>query len=221
MTVAMPDRTTDPWGIRDQMFVPAFSRTAPSTMNFHIVDQRIADVLGEWAGVDADEPNDIAATEADYPQSPVEAVRFLTQVLQISQDQVLSAVNVAERSFFQWAAGTVTRPRAASLGRLWPMVEAIAPLRAAHPSLAAWLHANPSAREAFAAGRINDLLRIEFDWATANTRRPATRPVGSFGDPADNAYEADTDDVEPDDLLVAKPSIRRRPRSRVKRKQPE
>lgn len=218
MTVAMPDRTTDPWGIRDQMFVPAFSRAAPSTMNFHIVDQRIADVLGEWVGVDADEPDDIAAAEADYPQSPVEAVRFLTQALQISQDQVLNAVNVAERSFFQWAAGTVTSPRPASLGRLWPMVEAVAPLRAAHPSLAAWFHSTPSAQEAFAAGRINDLLRIEFDWATANTRRPATRPVGSFGDPADNA---DADEVEPDDVPVAKPSVRRRPRSRVKRERPE
>ncbi len=219
MTVAMPDRTTDPWGIRDQMFVPAFSRTAPSTMNFHIVDQRIAGVLGEWVGIDADEPDDIAAAEAEYPQSPVEAVRFLTQVLQISQDRVLNAVNVAERSFFQWAAGTVTSPRAASLGRLWPMVEAIAPLRAAHPSLAAWFHSTPSAQEAFAAGHINDLLRIEFDWAAANTRRLVMRPVGSFGDPADN--EADTNDVEPDDVRVPKPSIRRRPRSRVRRERPE
>lgn len=229
MTLAMPARTMDPWRISEQLFVPAFSRTAPSTVNLHIVDQRICNVLDAWGRSDIDTVAEVDGADegtADdgtmieaYPQTPVDAVRFLAQTLQISQDQVLTGVGVAPRSYFQWADGSVTRPRPASLGRLWPMVEAIAPLRHAHPNLAAWFHSTLAAQEAFAAGHINELLTLEFNWASANSR-PVTRPLGTFGDPADDIDSADDGEtnVGADSRpATAKPGIRRRPRRRVQR----
>jgi hypothetical protein len=229
MTLAMPARTMDPWRISEQLFAPAFSRTAPSTVNFHIVDHLICDVLDAWGRSDTDNVADVDVADdvtaddgtmiEEYPQTPVDAVRFLARTLQISQDQVLAGVGVAGRSFFQWADGSVTRPRPASLGRLWPMVEAIAPLRHAHPNLAAWFHSTPAAQEAFAAGRINELLTIEFNWASANSRA-VTRPVGSFGDPANGVDSVDDGEAHAgadSRPATAKPGIRRRPRRHVPR----
>jgi hypothetical protein len=170
-----------------------------------------------FTGADVRGAGAIGSSALPYPMSPVEAVEFVRDILQVSQDSVLSAVGVKARTFFGWRTRTDSRPRSSSLGVLWAMADALYYLQNSHPNLASWYHANPAAQEAFAAGRVNRLVQLEHEWAAAN-RRPVYAPRAPyFGDPGDPdaASLSDATGTGADEMVPLAPRARSRRRARV------
>lgn len=136
------------------------SRTefSPFTMRPEIVG-----VLSRW---DAEAPiSDTSSTE--FPEDAVEAVAFIASRLGVTQDEVLNAAGIKERTFFGWRSSG-HQPRASSQGQLWPMVQVVGRLSKVHSHLQAWFQSSEVARGAFANGDVNALVMAEMDWAVRN-----------------------------------------------------
>lgn len=232
MTVQMHVATSDPFGIMGT-FPPKMHRAATSTINIDVISERIRTVLRAWdkfstsapsradaasvsfvliddsgvapvAETVAVEPVPVqAAPVRAYPQTAVEAVEYLADLLQVTQDAVLRGTQVNERTYYGWKSRPDAKPRAASLGRLWPTVEALTYLAGAHPNLAAWFHSTPAAQEAFDGGDLNRLLQLEVEWVSAivatlglRNATSAAVPAPAFGDIGDRLDDpADHDDM--------------------------
>lgn len=225
MTTQTHVATSDPFGIVST-FPARFHRAATSTINIDVISERIGLVLRAWdkfaapvidpAAQQVTEQAAAGVVDAPvvrpYPQSTVEAVEYLVDLLQISHDAVLRGTRVSERTFYGWKKNPTAKPRQASLGRLWPTVEALSYLAGAHPNLAAWFHATPQAQEAFQSSDLDRLLQLEIEWVTANAAdlglRNATAAAvqaPAFGDPGDSLDEPeDEPEDEPDDEGVAR-----------------
>lgn len=193
MTVTVHSSTTSPFDFLGT-FPPVFRRASESKFNAYLIDEKIRTVLGEWdfyaSAADTLSVSEIATitplaeTTSPYPTDPVEAIRYIGSVLQISQDQVLDAVGIKERTYFGWKT-QLRRPRPSSLGHLWSVVEALQYLRQSHPNLAAWFHASPQAQEFFAVGNIDGLVHLELDWALS-TYNLSAQVNADFGDSPDS-----------------------------------
>jgi hypothetical protein len=123
----------------------------------------IVGVLSRW---DAETPiSDTGSTE--FPEDAVEAVAFITSKLGVTQDEVLNAAGIKERTFFGWRSSG-HQPRASSQGQLWPMVQVVGRLSNVHSHLQAWFQSSEAARTAFANGDVNALVMAEMDWAIHN-----------------------------------------------------
>jgi hypothetical protein len=222
MSVMMSSPTADPFGI-SSTFPEKVHRVAPSTVNLTLLDGTIQAVLssweqmhdaplGRWANVPA-----VHVIGRPYPETPEEAVDYVRDVLQITRDAVYPAVGVRERTFHNWQKKPDTRPRARSLGKLWPMIDALFHLQAAHPNIAAWYHSTPAAQDAFNAGDVNRLLQLELEYVNMHAVSLTTSrvPAPYFGDPGDlveEIVEEATDATAP----MKAPKIRTTPRRRVK-----
>ena len=173
MTAMLASATTDPFGIAGT-FPVRVRRTASSTVDVGLLGDTIRRVLESWEQFKAAPVNRYAAVPAQhmaerpYPETPLEAVNYLRDLLQVSRDAVLAAVGIAERTFYGWQQNPDARPRAASTGSLWNTLETLHRLDKAHPNLAAWYHANSDAQDAFLAGQMNRLLQVELEWISTN-----------------------------------------------------
>ena len=138
------------------------------------IDPEVVEVLFEWGALD-DKPVEVRIIEP--PQDPVEAVTYLVRVLQLTQDQILDSVGIAPRTFFGWKTKG-RRPRTESLGKIWPMVQAVSSMDAARVDLAAWFHSSPEAQEHFARGDANGLalLDAERSFRSGRILMPAPKP---------------------------------------------
>lgn len=229
MTLLMPEQTVDPFGIVGT-FPAKFKRAASSTVNIDLIAGEIHDVLVAWEEMTASPVHSPATLHSGsgtpktevrlrYPSTPVEAVEYVRGLLGVSQDAVLAAVGVAQRTFFGWKKTPSSRPRAASLGRLWLMVEALTHLQGSHPNLAAWIHSNPDAYRAFEAGQVNRLVQLEMEWVVRH--EPAHTPhAPRFGDLGDGlAVSEDVVTQEAEETNIPAPSVptlRSTPRGRTR-----
>lgn len=196
MSIILTSPTADPFGIAST-FPEKLRRVAKSNINVTLLDETIRSVLASWdeykvapMGRFADVPAEHIVGRP-YPESPLDAVEYVRDALQVSQDAVLNATGVAERTFFNWKKNPDSRPRPTSVAKLWQMVEALYYLHRAHPNIAAWFHTSPRAQEAFAAGSVNRLLQLELEWVNANSAGVLERPVPFFGDPGDPTDQDD------------------------------
>ncbi|MBI1376792.1 MAG: hypothetical protein GC157_04815 [Frankiales bacterium] len=155
-------------------------RPSPTNLNTDIITREIAEVIAAW---DAGTLNAVEVAP-EFPQDPVEAVAFIKELLGVSQDDVLNAVGVKERTFFGWKQEG-RRPRTDSLGALWPMVQVVGRLNDIHPSLTAWFHTSDTAQIAFRAGDVNGLVMAELDF---NRRMFPSAPMFV---PADDTHTDD------------------------------
>ncbi len=217
MTLTMPAQTADPFGIVGT-FPAKFRRVNTSTVNVDLVAQEIREVLTAWEEMTASPAHSSTSLDRNsgapgaeprlrYPSTPVAAVEYVRDLLGVSQDTVLAAAGVAERTFFGWKKTPNSRPRVASLGRLWLMVEALTQLQGSHPNLAAWIHSNPDAWRAFEAGQVNRLVQLEVEWVVGN--EPAHTPhAPRFGDPGDSlAALKDVVMQEPEEDNIPAPAV--------------
>lgn len=194
-------------------------RRSRSYINRDFLDPRIGDVLEVWEGppATADAVPQLRIVAApmvrEYPQTAVDAVEFIRDLLDVSQDAVLASVGIQERTYFGWKSNRASRPRVSSLGKLWLMVEALFGLEPHRPNLAAWFHSTPEAQRAFASGDVSRLQLLELQAAAVG--RPELLPdVRLFGDPGDPTAvgESVVESVRP-----ARPAVRKRttPTSKV------
>lgn len=153
---AFPEVDVPTWNYR----VVHRSRTE---FNSSVVRPEIAGVLRRW---DNESPSS-EVDSSEFPVDSVEAVAFVVAKLGVTQEEVLNAAGIKERTFFGWRNG-VHRPRASSEGQLWPMVQVVGRLSNIHDHLAAWFQSSRSAREAFNAGDLNALIAAEMDWSLRN-----------------------------------------------------
>lgn len=144
-------------------------RASKTCLNVEAVTEQIRAVLAESDEMKLDTPRD--SRVAEYPADEVEAVKFIRQLLRVSQDDVLAAVGVAPRTFHGWRQRG-HRPRKASTGALWEATESLFFLKNAHPNLAGWFHASEEARARFAAGDFAWLSDVGLDWAARNSGPP-------------------------------------------------
>lgn len=156
-------------------FPPFYERVSRTSLNIAPIKELIRDVLAEFDELDIEELLDARPADrpATYPADEVAAVEFLRNSLRVTQDQVLAAVGVAQRTFFGWKQHG-RRPRMSSTGSLWSAVEVVFYLSDAHPNLAGWFQNSPEAQQAFAGGNFDTLARLELDWA-ARTYGPTVR----------------------------------------------
>ena len=221
MSIMMSSPTADPFGI-SSTFPEKVRRIAPSTLNLKLLDATIQAVLSSWDQLlDAPFGRRVGVANTPtggqrYPDTPVEAFDYVCDVLQVNRTDVYDAVGVQERTYYNWQTKPDTRPRATSLGRLWPMVEALFRLQAVHPNIAGWYHTTPAAQAAFKAGDINRLLQLELEYSNAySVSLTATRiPAPHFGDPGDLVHDADTIDQTPSKAKA--PRVRPGARHRAK-----
>lgn len=221
MSVMMSSPTADPFGI-SSTFPEKVRRVAPSTLNTDLLDATIQSVLSSWeqwrdaplgrfAYVPAVHPG-----TRPYPQRPLDAFEYICDVLQLHVGEVSAAIDVQERTYYNWQSKPDTKPRASSLGLLWPMADALFHLQAAHPNIAGWYHASPAAQSAFQAGDINRLLQLELEYTNAHSVSLTTTriPAPYFGDPGDVLDE--TDNAEHAVAKARAPRIRSGARRRAK-----
>jgi hypothetical protein len=164
-----------------QTFPRFFQRASRTSINVKPVTERIREVLVESDGLDLEElvaEVHPCGRPETYPANEVAAVEFIRDLLRITQEEVLSAVGVADRTFFGWKQHG-RRPRRTSTGNLWPAVEVLFYLQDAHPNLGGWFHDDSAARSMFAEGRFSDLANRELDWAM-RTYSVGPRPAPSF-----------------------------------------
>jgi hypothetical protein len=131
---------------------------------------------------------DAAVEDAPFPNEPVDAVDYIAQLLGLPHERVIAAVQIAPRTYYGWKTeGRRARPQ--SLGRLWPMTEAIHFMARAHSNLAAWLNGSDEARALFDTGDVDGLVQLELDWAlrTYPRRTPVAPEYGGDGVPAEDA----------------------------------
>ena len=208
----MTTMTAAPTVSRNRGFGPAApwgKRRSRSFINADLLDARIGRVLADWEDTKpVDKPSVEEAQTVhvvrEYPHTAVDAVEFIRDVLGVTQDAVLAAVSIAERTYFGWKSRPGTRPRVSTQGKLWLMVEALHGLEPLRPSLAAWFQATPEAQRAFAAGDVSRFQLLELQDSTFD--RPDLVPDARlFGDRTDPAG-ADSGDSEP--FVLAKPTHR-------------
>lgn len=192
MSVMMSSPTVDPFGI-SSTFPEKVRRLAPSTVNTDLLDATIQSVLSSWEQW-CDAPLGrfayVPAVHLDdrpYPQLPHEAFEYIRDVLHLNNGQVSAAIDVQERTYYNWLGKPKTKPRTSSLGRLWPMVDALFHLQVVHPNIAGWFHSTPAAQEAFHAGDLNRFLQLELEYTSAHSDSLTTTsiPAPYFGDPGD------------------------------------
>ncbi|MDT4994218.1 MAG: hypothetical protein QOH97_4110 [Actinoplanes sp.] len=173
--------TSDFFGIAERV-VGLFRRSSRTSLNVDAVSQDVGRVIAAWS----DSPATTAATakpSTAFPEDAAAAVEHIAELLGLSHERVISAVQVAPRTYYGWKTEG-RRPRSQSLGRLWPMTEAIHFMAQAHPNLAAWFHGSPEAQACFDAGDAQALVQLELSWAMRTyPRRPSASP--DFGDGPD------------------------------------
>ena len=157
-------------------FPPFYERASRTSLNVGPITDRIREVLAESDYMDLEELLEIRPVGRPplYPVDEVAGVKFLRDALRVTQDQVLAAVGVAERTFFGWKQHG-RRPRMSSTGSLWPAVEVVFYLAEAHPNLAGWFQDSGDAQALFASGDFKGLAHLELNWAVRTYGRQARR----------------------------------------------
>ena len=147
--------------------VPAWNdrvvRRSRTELSPFLMRPEIIGVLRRWDDV----PPISEADLHEFPEDSVEAVAFIASRLGDTQDEVLNATGIKERTYFGWRSSG-HRPRASSQGQLWPMVQVVGRLSNVHSHLQAWFQSSQAARDAFTAGDTNSLIMAEMDWALRN-----------------------------------------------------
>ena len=231
-TAQMFAETGAPFGLLDS-FSNNFRRSGSSTLNLDVIAEPVRLLVGKWerfatpiresrhhyialtgtvelvGSVDLTVPTleEIPAREVrPFPETPVQAVEYLSGLMDISRDAVLRGTGVSESSFYRWKRMSDVAPRPDSLGRLWPTVRALSQLEAVHPNLASWYHSTPEAQEAFEGGRLNRLIHLEFEWLRTNAKHEGSRGLSSasveapwFGDPGDRSGLAELEGSQVED----------------------
>ena len=147
-------------------FPEFYKRASRTSLNIGPITDRIRDVLAESDHMDLEVLLEVRPTGRPplYPIDEVAAVEFIRDALRVTQDQVLAAVGVAERTYFGWKQHG-RRARMSSTGGLWPAVEVLFYLADAHPNLAGWFQDTAEAQALFTAGDFKGLADLELDWA--------------------------------------------------------
>lgn len=109
-------------------------------------------------------------TLADKP-TPSEAVRAFDRLvaeLGVSQKDLFQATGISKRTYHSWTGLDAPTPRQRSLGRLWPLVDAVSDLQVVlDRPVQHWLHADPGRRRLLLRGEFGQLVEV----AVADTRR--------------------------------------------------
>ncbi|MDQ4489347.1 hypothetical protein RBS60_03935 [Sinomonas sp. ASV486] len=184
--------TTDVFGISDY-FDPFFKRSSQTSLNSDPVSTMVGRIIAWWDDLPV---HPFAESEYVFPRQPAQAVEHVAFLLGISNERVLAAVGIKPRTYYGWKTAN-HRARSQSLGKLWPMTEAIHYMAHAHPNLAAWFNSESQAQALFDAGNIDQLVLLELDWATRNYPRP--RPIApDFGDGSGLATPFNGPESEPE-----------------------
>ena len=90
----------------------------------------------------------------------VVAIEGLVRELGLTQRDVLHAANISRSTYHSWKkTGKSRRPRVASEGKLWAVIETVNDLKEiVGPELKTWLLANPKRLRAFTSSRMDLLL---------------------------------------------------------------
>ena len=190
MSVMTATATADFYGIADS-FANLFRRFSQTSVNVDVVSQDVGRVITDWDDLVLEAPSDAAVEDSPFPNEPVEAVNHVARLLGLAHERVIAAVQIAPRTYYGLKTGG-RRARPQSLGRLWPMTEAIHFMARAHSNLAAWFNGNAKAQTLFDAGDVDGLVQLELDWALRSyPRRTSVAPdFGDTGVPAGHAEHA-------------------------------
>jgi len=190
MSVMTPTATADIFGIADR-FTSLFQRFSQTSVNTGVVSWDVSRVITRWDDSVLEMPLDAATEEASFPNEPVDAVNHIAWLLGLPHERVIAASQIAPRTYYGWKTGG-RRARPQSLGRLWPLTEAIHFMARAHPNLAAWFDSNVEAQTLFDAGDVDGLIQLELDWAlrTYPRRTPVAPDFGDSGVPPGHGEDA-------------------------------
>lgn len=146
------------------------------------VTEEVADVIRLWE----ERPTPALASLDEFPRSPIAAVEFIAATLRLSQDDVCSAVGIAPRTYYGWKMHG-HKPRARSLGTLWPMTRVVYLLKDSHPNLEEWFQGSREAQAIFREGDAEALALFEAEEWVAINPMPRVLPRSDFG-PREDEY---------------------------------
>lgn len=147
-----------------------------TSLNESVVRDEIAYVIRIWE----DRPLPALAALQDFPADPISAIEFMASALRVTQDEICRAVGIAPRTFYGWKMHG-HRPRARSLGVLWPMTRVIYLLEDSHPHLEEWFQGSSEAQALFRAGDTEGLAALEAkEWVNEHPIERFTPPYEQF-----------------------------------------
>ena len=180
-------------GLVERLSLATRSRTS---LNESAVRDEVADVIRIWE----DRPLPALAALQDFPADPISAIEFVANTLRVNQDEVCKAVGIAPRTFYGWKMHG-HRPRARSLGVLWPMTRVIYLLDDAHPNLEEWFQGSQQAQNLFGTGDAEGLAALEAqDWVTEH-------PLRRFSPPDDHLPDEPHEPARSRRIIVSTPIL--------------
>jgi hypothetical protein len=141
----------------------------------------------------------------DSENDAVAAVAYVAGVLGVPEIDVLTASKVKERTFHEWKSKG-RKPRLASQGRLWALVQITEDLAEQLPDVAAWLRADPRRRELFRAGE-GDALAAD---ALNEALLLASKSGQLVGESLAGRYALGAEEMGPEPV-AGRRTVRRRP----------
>lgn len=131
--------------------------------------------IGQAAEPAAVDDEDIASREGAL--GALATFDRLVMELGVLKKDLQQATGIKHRTYHSWRKPTAPKPRAASVGRLWHLADAVADLREVlDRPLAAWLHAAPERLVAFRAGEFERLVDLAVDMRSGPVSH---KPIGT------------------------------------------
>jgi hypothetical protein len=130
-----------------------------------------------------------SGTENVYTQSAYDAVRFIQEALGVSLNDVTKSAKISRRTYYNWRKSNVLRPRLASEGRLWKLVQITEDLLdLLGRDLHKWIRADSKRRSMLLKGEFDELLSalmLERSRTEGHARFTSIGPSSAVGEESD------------------------------------
>jgi hypothetical protein len=171
---ALPQTVLDPT-LECARSVALFA-SAPTGGILHVRGDRLIGRRAIWLSPGGTEP---------YTIDAYDAVRFVEQSLGVPVRDVLKSAGIARRTFYSWGKSQVRRPRLASEGRLWSLVQVTEDLVSIlGRDLVNWMKADSRRRDWLTKGQHDVLLAslmVERSRADEALQRSVVGPSSAVG----------------------------------------
>lgn len=150
------------------------------------IDPVIREVLEEWQhGLSTVAVPSVASETAtrsslDESADALSAVLWVSEVIGVPPSVVAISVGIKERTFYDWKAKG-RRPRLATQGQLWLLVQLVEDLASVHPDVSRWFKADPTLAEALRFGDFEYIATYDVNALLRRVPVAAVADSGSIG----------------------------------------
>jgi hypothetical protein len=150
------------------------------------IDPVIREVLDEWQhGLSAVAVPSIATdvdslSQIDSTTDALSAVLWVSQTLGLPPSAIAISAGIKERTFYDWKAKS-RRPRLATQGQLWLLVQLVDDLTASHSDVSRWFKSDPTLQAALRAGDFEYIATYDVNARLSRRSADIVADSGSIG----------------------------------------